>query len=608
LLKTSILDRVTADLAGELSDDQEAGGALSALAQANAFVQPLGRGWYRYHSMFADVLRVKLRRESPHRVTELHRRAARWYRRNGTLTEAVHQAAAAGDWDLAARTVVDELAMGRLLHPGAEEPLVAEFQRMPARQDLAQSPPVLIVAAANALRDRRDIGGGAFLNAAESILSRLSADDELASQLAVALLGTHLARRGGDFDTARAAVSRAEDALARLPKGLVARHPAARAGVLSNRGVMELWAGHFDDAASAFDAGMATEGSFERDDCAGHRALLEAMGGGLRRAAILAAAAAPRSDGRAERGRHVNPAAEIAVAWAEMEHNHLDEARSGLGRLAEALRANPDKLLSGVASLVEARHSLARGRAAAAAEVIARARAGWSAPSWLERRLTLAESHACAEAGNTNGALAAARRVRPESALDAAAALARAWLAAGNPEKADQALQTASESRLDAPDYIRLEACLVEAALFCRGGDSAGGRQSLELALRLGEPEGFRLPFAMERSWIEPFLRREPSLAQAFPGLLGFPPITETQPRVEPPIPDQAVPVIVEHLSDRERQVLQCVSGMLSTEEIAEELYLSVNTVKSHLRSISRKLGTNRRSDAVRRAQQLHLL
>ena len=66
--------------------------------------------------------------------------------------------------------------------------------------------------------------------------------------------------------------------------------------------------------------------------------------------------------------------------------------------------------------------------------------------------------------------------------------------------------------------------------------------------------------------------------------------------------------MVVEQLSQREREVLERASGMLSTAEIADELYLSVNTVKSHLRSIFRKLGASRRGEAVRRAQQLHLL
>jgi LuxR family maltose regulon positive regulatory protein len=88
LLSTSILNRVGPDLASDLTEDESAPDVLHALAQANAFVQPAGHGWYRYHSLFAVVLRLKLRRECPGRALDLHRRAARWYRRNGSLAEA----------------------------------------------------------------------------------------------------------------------------------------------------------------------------------------------------------------------------------------------------------------------------------------------------------------------------------------------------------------------------------------------------------------------------------------------------------------------------------------------------------------------------------------
>ena len=91
LLSTSILEQVSAEAASGLTGDERAGGNLSAVARANAFIQPAGAGWYRYHTLFAEVLRLKLRHEYPGRI--LHRRAARWYERNGLLTDAVRHAA-----------------------------------------------------------------------------------------------------------------------------------------------------------------------------------------------------------------------------------------------------------------------------------------------------------------------------------------------------------------------------------------------------------------------------------------------------------------------------------------------------------------------------------
>ena len=75
-----------------------------------------------------------------------------------------------------------------------------------------------------------------------------------------------------------------------------------------------------------------------------------------------------------------------------------------------------------------------------------------------------------------------------------------------------------------------------------------------------------------------------------------------------PVVSAQAMPLVVENLSNREREVLQHASELLGTAEIAAEMFVSVNTVKSHLKSIFRKLGAGSRNEAVRRARQLQLL
>lgn len=95
LLRTSILDQVNADIAAVLTGDDRSSAALDAMARGNAFVQPVGQGWYRYHNWFRAVLHLKLRRESPQIVADLHRRAAEWYQRNGMPGDAVKHAARA---------------------------------------------------------------------------------------------------------------------------------------------------------------------------------------------------------------------------------------------------------------------------------------------------------------------------------------------------------------------------------------------------------------------------------------------------------------------------------------------------------------------------------
>jgi LuxR family transcriptional regulator, maltose regulon positive regulatory protein len=112
----------------------------------------------------------------------------------------------------------------------------------------------------------------------------------------------------------------------------------------------------------------------------------------------------------------------------------------------------------------------------------------------------------------------------------------------------------------------------------------------------------------MERTWIHPVLRRDPELARAYQDLLELSQMTASRLAGLGPDTAQPAPIIIEPLSDREREVLRLVSAMLSTAEISTEMYISVNTVKSHLRSIYRKLSAARRGEAVRRARELKLI
>ena len=292
LLSTSILEQVSAAAASELAASEQAGRILPALARANGFIQPAGSGWYRYHTMFAEVLRLTLSREQPDRIAALHRRAARWYERNGQLTDAVRHAAQGGDWQLAASIVIDHLAIGQIIEPRRGPSLAGQFAAMPHGQAWTGPAPHL-VSAAVALAAGRPESSMAALDAAGGILERLPADQETAARLAAAVIRLTASLRSGDLAAAAAAAARAEMLASRVPGGKLARDPDIRARVLSGRGAVELWSGHLDQAArvleSAVAAAAASGGEDEPADCRGHLALAEALRGRLRRAADLAA-------------------------------------------------------------------------------------------------------------------------------------------------------------------------------------------------------------------------------------------------------------------------------------------------------------------------------
>ena len=219
LLSTSILEHVSAEAASELAGDEQAGAILTAVAHANAFVQPIGCGWYRYHTLFAEVLRLKLRREYPDRLAPLHRRAARWYERSGQSADAVRHATQAGDWQLAAGMVIDALAISEVIEPLGGLWAGQNFRGMPRDQAWTGAEPYLVAAAAE-LSAGLGVSSAARAECrAKARSSLLSSGRDAAARLAAAVIRLAIARRTGDLPAAAAAVSQAEALVATVPDG-----------------------------------------------------------------------------------------------------------------------------------------------------------------------------------------------------------------------------------------------------------------------------------------------------------------------------------------------------------------------------------------------------
>ena len=609
LLSTSILEQVSADAAVDLTGNEQAAGILMALVRTNAFVQPIESGWYRYHTLFAEMLRLRLRYEYPDRVAVLHQRAARWYERNGLLTDAVRHASRAGNWQLAASMVIDQLAINQVMEPRDGRCLADEFATMPPGQAWTRPEPHL-VSASMALSAGQHESCAAALDAADGLLERFPADQEAASRLTAAVIRLTACLRNGDLMAAAAAAERAELMLSRIPGSQLARHPELSRHVLSGRAAVELWSGHLDEAAHVLEAGVAEAASgeeYEQAGWMGQLALVEALRGRLDQAEKLAAQAALVTGEHQSPGWNANPARLVALAWVHLQRYELRETRGRIKQADAALGISPDKLVGAVAYLVAAGGALAEGRAAAAERIVTRARSGWHVPAWLDQQLSLVESRACAAADDFRAALAAAERAGRGTSPEAAVTLAHAWAAAGDGDRAQQALAPVLAADSGAPDRVRLQAWLVDARLSYADGDSARGRKSLASALRLAERERFRLPFVAERGWLGSVLRRDPELADTHRSLLA-PAVGHHQLPVPAGAQEKAPVLMVEPLTERELEVLVHVASMLNTAEVASEMYISVNTVKTHLKNIYRKLAAAHRSEAVRRARQLQLI
>jgi LuxR family maltose regulon positive regulatory protein len=146
---------------------------------------------------------------------------------------------------------------------------------------------------------------------------------------------------------------------------------------------------------------------------------------------------------------------------------------------------------------------------------------------------------------------------------------------------------------------VALDAWLLLAMLAAGREDAAGAREALRRALRVAAPESCRRPVHQVWGELRRLLRDDDRLTLQYRSL-GAPATAGTAVAADP--------VVVEQLSKRELDVLRGMAEMLPTEEIAASMYVSVNTVKTHVRSILRKLSASRRNEAVRRARALRLI
>ncbi|MFJ3670267.1 LuxR C-terminal-related transcriptional regulator [Streptomyces sp. NPDC090106] len=611
LLRVSVLERFCPDLANALTGRTDAEPLLDGLHRANAFVEPLGHRWYRLHPLFGEILRAHLRVRLPGLEPELHRRAALWLRRSGFLPETVTHGAAAGDWDVAAGALVDDLAIGRIFTGPHADDLTQLFSSMAPGAGSAETD---LVRAARALAGHDVDHALASLRHAEEQLA--DAPDRAAARLSLALLDVLAARLTGCPPRAEKAAE-AADALRRdIPRHLLDQHPELPALLLTHLGSVRLWAGRFEDArealttvAGAHDGALT---AMPREESRAHLALLDYLNGWLGRAErkALAAVSEAEQDGLpqppgAAPGSGAGAGADIGrlvLAAVAVDRHELDRAQALLDETARSTAGTRDPVPMAGRALASARLLLVRGKARAAVEAADATVSGAVASPWAASHEAIVVSAAHLAEGRPEEAAQVLERVsgdQPACAVEAAAI----QLAAGRPEAALDLLDSIHTHGGTGP-AVTVRAALVRARAAEEAGDSTTAHRLLARALLDARRERLRRPFLDAGPWIGPLLATAP-LKELAAGWLtpGTPSHGE---RAGPePAPAPLVPV---ELSGRERDVLERLARMMSTEEIAADLYVSVNTVKTHLKSLYRKLAVNRRGDAVRRARDQKLL
>jgi LuxR family maltose regulon positive regulatory protein len=569
LLQTAILDKLCGALCDAVTAQKQGIGMLERLERGNLFVVPLDdkREWYRYHRLFADVLRARLLAEQPDQLPALHRRASEWYEANGWRSDAIHHALCVNDFGRAAGLI--EVA-GPLVEEGSSQTATWLRWVRALPEEFIRARPVLSVWYAYALLGRGEIEAAeAWLTDAEQWLqtpdqadgpsaSREVVVDEEQLRSLLATIGVARAYRAHSLGDVSGTVNHAQRVLELLPEGDHLRREQATALM-----GMTYWASGDLEAADRVFTGYA-----ERLLAAGN------MPDAISATTVLA-------DVRPALGR-------------------LREAEDTLGRLLQFVVNRGEPLPPDTADLYRglAEFALARGDLAAAAEHLLRSKElGEQAdlPVW-RYRWHVAQARLKEMEGDLEGALSLldeAQRLfirtplpesRPISALRA-----QIWAKQG---RVTEAVEWARDRGLSVDDdlsYLReFEHITLARVLIARyesrrvAGAVHDAARLLERLLRAAE-EGGRKGSASE-------ILKLQALARQFTGPSGAPAATG------------------ELLSERELEVLRHIAEGLANREIATRLYLSLYTVKAHARSIYDKLDAHSRTQAVAKARELGML
>ncbi|WP_411149255.1 LuxR C-terminal-related transcriptional regulator [Streptomyces sp. A30] len=602
LLRVGVLERFCPDLANALTLRTDAEPILAGLHRDNAFVEHLGHSWYQLHPLFGEILRAHLRERLPGLEPELHRRAARWLRRSGFLPETLAHGAAAGDWDFAAGALVDDLAIGQLFTGLRSGDLTELFSLMGPE---ARSPAADLVRAARDLsRYDLDRGLARLRHAGEHVAD--DAPEQAAAQLSCALLEALAARLTGCPPRAERAAERADELRQEVPAHLLDEHPELTVLLLTHLGSARLWAGRFEDARAALTAAVGLPGRactlLPREDSMEHLALLDYLNGWLGRAERKALAAVPE----AERPGLPRPSGsgigQLVLAAVAVDRHELGRAQALLDETARLPSGTRDPVAAAGRALATARLLLVRGKARAAVEAADPAVAAAVASPWAAGYEALVASAAHLAEGRPGEAAEVLQGVsgdQPACAVEAAAI----HVAAGRAGAAIDLLDSIRTGGRAGP-AVTVRAALVRAQAAEQARDTATAHKLVAHALLDARRERLRRPFLDAGAWIRPLLATPPLHELAADWLTPGLPRHGGQPRPESLSP----PLVAVELSGRERDVLERLARMMSTEEVAADLYVSVNTVKTHLKSVYRKLAVNRRGDAVRRARDLRLL
>jgi LuxR family maltose regulon positive regulatory protein len=524
--------------------------------------------------------------------------------------EAVRHTVAAGDWPDAAQLVADHSFSWVL--DGEAGTIDAVLQAFPEGAS-ADHPDLALAHAASELNHGRLAGAAAQLALAESQVQSAPQARRQRLAVAIAALRLALARRSGRLGDVVAQVNLLDASISGEPNEQIALGSELRAVALLNLGIVETWSRRFDDAERHLSEGAALAGTIGRPylevACRAHQVFPTRL--------VSLATARERSHdavGLAERnGLGDQPILTTALGsaafWA-IWVGEFDEGERALRRAWEIAEPRIDPAVAVLLHMVTGQLHVARRQLYAALEAFAAAAGIQSQLTGVHALATPVVGWLAATQARV-GLLDDARETLAEFSAEPDRlgfihnARAVICLAGGNPAGALGALRDLDElGTPPGPAFTLVESHLLAGIAYLGLGDRSAAAGAAEAALASAEPDRLMFPFVMAGA--QDLLAAVPRHQTAHGALLADvvdllhgQTTSSGDPGCQPPSED---------LSPAELRVLRYLPTNLTRPEIAGELYVSVNTVNTHIRTIYSKLGTSDRSSAVRRARELRLL
>ena len=604
LIETSFLNEVTGALADAVTGMTGCGDMLTGLARENAFVIPLDAAQhrYRYHELFAEILRYLLQRQQRQAIRILQERAAGWFEGSGDLGNAVYWAGQAGNRHHVARL----LARGGFAHAFVHR---RDLSGLGLRDLLPLRPPAgsgTVRATEFALASCVIETVFADADSALGVLKRLpelgSDDAPPDPELLVTrdLLELRLGQRGYDASAVDAAANRL---LGRSGEVSAPARPGLRAAVLLAQASSHLWHGRHEDVGTLLDEALAEA----RDDglagleleVLGMIAFVESYWSRTHHAQDAARRAHALLK---HKNLGIPPALELAAALRALVSGDRGGRMRSLQRILLPDVVGSDPGLAVALVLGQASVLVTRGEANEARAMLQEA--GRRIPPLLAVMRDIMLADLDTSVGRPHAALKLLRGYRGgELAVLTAIPCARAHLALNDLRSAQDCVRTVMTTpSTQTGRFVLVEALLCDAEIAQRGDDPGRAVEILIRALEIAQGE-IVLPFLNAKDTFGALLARHPLVAGQWP---------VSQPRIpaDPAAgpPDVNPRELPEPLTQRELTILRFLATSMSTAEIADELCLSVNTVKTHLAAIYRKLPASRRREAVVRARELELI